>query len=109
MAFCTAVDGDEHGPRQESNALTSPDDVISRRNQGVAAKSVPRNNGQAASGGAKSGAVSPDRSATDADLARIVAAWPTLPEPIRRALLALVESALLAAPEATGNPGAKGR
>jgi hypothetical protein len=26
----------------------------------------------------------------DADLARIVAAWPTLPEPIRRAMLALV-------------------
>jgi hypothetical protein len=30
---------------------------------------------------------------TDPDLARIIAAWPTLPEPIRRAMLALVESA----------------
>jgi hypothetical protein len=29
----------------------------------------------------------------DPDLARILAAWPTLPEPIRRAVLALVESA----------------
>ena len=30
---------------------------------------------------------------TDPDLSRIVAAWPTLPEPIRRAVLALVGSA----------------
>jgi hypothetical protein len=29
---------------------------------------------------------------TDPDLARIIAAWPTLPEPIRRAMLALVET-----------------
>jgi hypothetical protein len=29
----------------------------------------------------------------DPDLARILQAWPTLPEPIRRAILALVESA----------------
>ena len=28
---------------------------------------------------------------TDADLARLVAAWPTLPEPIRRAMIALIE------------------
>jgi hypothetical protein len=34
---------------------------------------------------AKSGAV-------DSDLGRIADAWPTLPEPIRRAILALVES-----------------
>jgi hypothetical protein len=31
---------------------------------------------------------------TDADLARIVGAWLTLPEPIRRAVLALVEAGL---------------
>jgi hypothetical protein len=79
------------------------------QNQGFAAKSVPRNAGHAAAGGAKPGAVSADPSPADPYLVRIVAAWPTLPEPIRRALLALVESALLAAPEATGNPGAKGR
>jgi hypothetical protein len=30
---------------------------------------------------------------TDPDLARIVGAWPTLPEPIRRAVLALIETA----------------
>jgi hypothetical protein len=29
----------------------------------------------------------------DADLARLVNAWPSLPEPIRRAILALVASA----------------
>jgi hypothetical protein len=29
---------------------------------------------------------------TDPDLARILDAWPTLPAPIRRAILALVES-----------------
>jgi hypothetical protein len=29
MAFCTAVDGDEHGLRQESNAPTPPDEGIS--------------------------------------------------------------------------------
>jgi hypothetical protein len=35
-----------------------------------------------------------ERSGIDqADLARIVDAWPTLPKPIRRAMLALVESA----------------
>jgi hypothetical protein len=28
----------------------------------------------------------------DPDLSRVVAAWPTLPEPIRRAVLALVEA-----------------
>ena len=60
-----------------------------------------RNDGQSAAGGAKSGAVSPDRSATDADLARIVAAWPTLPEPIRRAVLALIDMTL---PETPGSP-----
>jgi hypothetical protein len=37
----------------------------------------------------------------DPDLARIIAAWPTLAEPIRRAIMALVESADLC-PGATG-------
>jgi hypothetical protein len=36
---------------------------------------------------------------TDPDLTRIVGAWPTLPEPIRRAMLALIETAL------PGEPG----
>jgi hypothetical protein len=31
---------------------------------------------------------------TDPDLARIVGAWPTLPKAIRRAVLALIETAL---------------
>jgi hypothetical protein len=38
-------------------------------------------------GGAESGAVSAE---LPPDLAKIVAAWPNLPEPIRRAMLALV-------------------
>jgi hypothetical protein len=42
------------------------------------------------SGGAESGAFSADSSKIDPDLARIVAAWPTLAEPIKRAILALV-------------------
>jgi hypothetical protein len=37
--------------------------------------------------GAKSGAV-----ASDPDLTRIIDAWPSLPEPIRRAMLALLSS-----------------
>jgi hypothetical protein len=37
-----------------------------------------------------SGAPAPD---ADAGLARIVATWPTLPESIRRAVLALIETA----------------
>jgi hypothetical protein len=40
-------------------------------------------------GGAKSGAP-----AADPDLTRILDAWPTLPEPIRRAILALIETAV---------------
>ena len=36
--------------------------------------------------------VAKGRSGFDPDLARIVGAWPTLPEPIRRAMLALVEA-----------------
>jgi hypothetical protein len=42
-------------------------------------------------GAAISGAVSADFS--DPGLARIIATWPSLPETIRRAVLALVESA----------------
>jgi hypothetical protein len=100
MAFFTAVDGDEHGLRQESNAPPSPDDVIPMQNQGFAATSVPRNASQAAAGGAESAAVPADSSPIDPDLARIVATWPTLPEPIRRATLALIGSAAL--PSANG-------
>jgi hypothetical protein len=40
-------------------------------------------------GGAESGAPTP----ADPDLPVLVAAWPDLPEPIRRAVLALVHSA----------------
>jgi hypothetical protein len=42
------------------------------------------------SGGSESGALSAGFSTIDPDLARIVAAWPTLAEPIKRAMVALV-------------------
>jgi hypothetical protein len=34
----------------------------------------------------------PELPPLDPDLSRVAAAWPALPEPIRRAILALVES-----------------
>jgi hypothetical protein len=46
--------------------------------------------GYFAEGAAKSGAVA-DAAVLAADLARIVAVWPMLSAPIRRAMLALVE------------------
>jgi hypothetical protein len=42
------------------------------------------------SGGADSGALSADCCTIDPDLATIIAAWPTLPDAIRRAMLALI-------------------
>jgi hypothetical protein len=38
---------------------------------------------------------------TDPDLARIAGAWPTLPEPVRRAMVALIAAA---APDVPGTP-----
>ena len=47
---------------------------------------------QPSSGAAKSGAVSAASAPSDPDLARLIDAWPTLPGPVRRAVLALVNS-----------------
>jgi len=52
-------------------------------------REIPGNTALPEQGGAESGALT----IADAELARLVAAWPTLPEPIRRAVLALVNSA----------------
>jgi len=49
--------------------------------------------GLAVDGGAQSGAGGADSPPPDPDLARIAAAWPGLPEAIRRAVLALIDSA----------------
>jgi hypothetical protein len=68
------------------------------QNQGHATKTKVHDNGQAAAGGAKSGAVSADPSPADPDLSRIVATWPALPKPIRSAMLVLIETALPSAP-----------
>jgi hypothetical protein len=65
----------------------------------------PGNPQEAIEGGAKSGEVLADFfSIDDPYLAQIVATWPTLPEPIRCALLALVETALPVAPAVPGRP-----
>jgi hypothetical protein len=47
---------------------------------------------QPSSRAAKSGADSAASAPSDPDLARLIDAWPTLPGPIRRAVLALVNS-----------------
>jgi hypothetical protein len=48
--------------------------------------------GESSTGGAESGALSEDWAFTDQQLARVVAAWPQLPDAIRRPMLALIES-----------------
>ena len=48
------------------------------------------NQGVAVQGGAKSGALSGDSVPIDPDLAAVVAAWPGLPETVRRQVVALV-------------------
>jgi hypothetical protein len=72
------------------------------RRQDVAAKTTHRNSDPAAAGGAKSGALADRFTFRDPDLQRLIDAWPTLPEPIRRAMLALIGTAL---PETPGTPG----
>jgi hypothetical protein len=42
--------------------------------------------------GAKSGALSKQTASNDCDLSRVIEAWPRLPGPIRRAVLALIGS-----------------
>jgi hypothetical protein len=51
----------------------------------------PGNPQEPSEGGAKTSAVSADSSSIDPDLARVNAAWPALPAPIRAAILALVQ------------------
>jgi hypothetical protein len=51
-----------------------------------------RNDGRATTGGAKSGALSDRFTGIDPALQRLIDGWPSLREPIRRAILALVEN-----------------
>jgi len=71
----------------------------------VGAERAPDSTGKSAisqTGGAESGAVgarnadsaAPSPTPTDPELARLVEAWPKLPEAIRRGILAMVESSL---------------
>jgi hypothetical protein len=53
----------------------------------------PGNSINPAPGGAKSGAPSPENAAIDPALAALIEAWPTLPEPIRAGILAMVQAA----------------
>lgn len=48
---------------------------------------------QAVSGGAESGADSDDFAQIDPDLAMLLDAWPTLPEPVKAGILAMVKAA----------------
>ena len=43
-------------------------------------------------GGAESGAVEADTAPTDLDLAKVIEAWPTLSDPIRAGIVAMVEA-----------------
>jgi hypothetical protein len=98
-AVCGRLDRER--ARQESNATVSPDDVGPLQNQDFAAKRILRNDGQAAAAVAKSRAQSDGFTRTDPNLQRLIDAWPTLPEPIHRAILALIGTAL---PETPGTP-----
>jgi len=56
--------------------------------------------------GALDGSSNGSSNPTDVDLGRVIAAWPSLPAPLRAAMLALIQSAA----STTGNaPGASGR
>jgi len=48
-------------------------------------------------GGAKSGALSTNLIPVDSDQQRILDAWPTLPEPLRAGILAMIEAARIEA------------
>jgi hypothetical protein len=52
------------------------------------------NHGVALQGGAKSGALYGDHAPRDRDLDRIIKAWPTLPEAVRRQVVGLVRAAV---------------
>ena len=54
------------------------------------------NQGIAVQGGAKSGALSGDSAPIDPDLLAVVAAWPTLPQAVRRQVVAMVKEAVRA-------------
>ena len=43
-------------------------------------------------GGAESGAVENDTAPTDPELAKVIETWPSLPEAIKRAILAMIDA-----------------
>lgn len=78
--LCDAMQGEQY-PRLESNAPTLSADGASEIENGTSSR------------GAQTGAPKPDSkipAALDADLARLIAAWPTLPPDVRQAIMALI-------------------
>jgi hypothetical protein len=73
-----------------SNDSTPLNDANRMYGQDVAAKTTRRNKAPTAAGGAKSGALADNVTRSDPRLQRLIDAWPRLPEPIRRAVLAPV-------------------
>ena len=61
------------------------------------------------SGGAESGAVERQTTPDDPDFRRVVAGWPTLPEPIKAAVMALVNSVTSVTGTETPADGRKNR
>jgi hypothetical protein len=56
-------------------------------------REIPEETALSNQGGAESGAVTSEIRPIDSNLAHVVSAWPDLPEAIRRAVLALVNTA----------------
>jgi hypothetical protein len=62
-----------------------PEDVSGSADKGLG--------GTSESGGAESGADSAENGPTDPDLLKVAAAWPDVSEPIKAAILAMIETA----------------
>jgi len=53
---------------------------------------TPKKTADSQPGGAESGALPTLSPKTDPDLARLTAAWPDLPEPVRRGIMAMIDA-----------------
>ena len=78
-------------PRQDLNLNKESQNLSAPNAKAIATNSLYKN----AAGGCSAGCsgVTSEGGNTDPELTALVAAWPTLPEPIRRAMLALIRAA----------------